>query len=143
VVTLVRSLPNLADVTFHSCSLGEQSAVPSDGPEARPRLSAFYLEDCMNVSDELLAALGKLCPRLEDLFVTCAKWLELPGVGGHAGVWALPSRQCCGCGSTCFWASWIRIHQSEVWIRIRIWILLSQSINSKKNLDSYCFVTSF
>jgi hypothetical protein len=42
--------------------------------------------------------------------------------------------QCCGSGSesgstgsTCFWASWIRIriHQSEVCIRIRIWILLS------------------
>ncbi len=33
-------------------------------------------------------------------------------------------------GSTCFWASRIRI-------------LLSSSKNSKKNLDSYCFVTSF
>ncbi len=41
--------------------------------------------------------------------------------------------QCCGSGSVgsvCFWASWIRI-------------LLSSSKNSKKNLDSYCFVTSF
>ncbi len=44
----------------------------------------------------------------------------------------------------------IRIHMflspdpdplSEVWIQIRI--LLSASKNSKKNLDSYCFVTSF
>jgi hypothetical protein len=58
-------------------------------------------------------------------------------------------RQCCGSesgsGSTCFWASWIRIriHQSEVWIRIRIWILLSPSKKSKKNLFSFCFVTSF
>ncbi len=66
--------------------------------------------------------------------------------------------QCCGSesgsiGSTCFWASWIRIririHKSEVWIRIRIlfWIririLLSLSNYSKKNLDFYCFVTSF
>jgi hypothetical protein len=42
-------------------------------------------------------------------------------------------------GSTCFWASRIRIHLSEVWIRI----LLSSSKNSKKNLDSNCFVTSF
>jgi hypothetical protein len=58
---------------------------------------------------------------------------------------------CCGSESgsvsTCFWASWVRIHYSEVWIRIRIWlrirILLSLSKNSKKNLDSYCFVTSF
>jgi hypothetical protein len=33
---------------------------------------------------------------------------------------------------------WIRI-----WLRIRIWILLSPSKKSKKNLDSYCFVTSF
>ncbi len=32
-----------------------------------------------------------------------------------------------------------RINQSEVWIRI----LLSPSKKSKKNLDSYCFVTSF
>ncbi len=43
--------------------------------------------------------------------------------------------QCCGSesgstGSTCFWAPWIRI-------------LLSLSKNSKKNLDFYCFVTSF
>jgi hypothetical protein len=33
-------------------------------------------------------------------------------------------------------SGWIRI-QSEVWIRIRIWILLSPSKKSKKNLDSY------
>ncbi len=57
-------------------------------------------------------------------------------------------RQCCGSGSgstgsTCFWPSWIRIYQSEVWIRIRIWILRSPSKTSKKNLDSYYFVTSF
>jgi hypothetical protein len=48
-----------------------------------------------------------------------------------------------GSGSTCFWDSWIRIHQSEVWIRIRSRILLSPSKNSVKNIDSYCFVTSF
>ncbi len=43
------------------------------------------------------------------------------------------SRQCSGTGSTgskCFWASRIRI-------------LLASSKNSKKNLDFYCFVTSF
>ncbi len=60
--------------------------------------------------------------------------------------------QCSGSGftrSTCFWAPWIRIriHQSEVWIRIRLWvrirILLSSCKNSKKNLDSYYFVTLF
>jgi hypothetical protein len=36
-------------------------------------------------------------------------------------------------------------YKSDVWIRIRIRfrILLSSSKNSKKNLDSYCFVTSF
>jgi hypothetical protein len=50
-------------------------------------------------------------------------------------------KQCCGSGSTCFWASRIRIHLSEVWIRIRI--LLSTCKNSKKNLDSYYFVTLF
>jgi hypothetical protein len=54
--------------------------------------------------------------------------------------------QCCGSGSTgstCFWASRIRIriHWSEVWIRIRI--LLSSRKNRKKNLDSYYFVTIF
>jgi hypothetical protein len=32
---------------------------------------------------------------------------------------------------------------AEVWMRIRIRSLLSPSKNSKKNLDSYCFVTSF
>jgi hypothetical protein len=55
------------------------------------------------------------------------------------------SSQCCGSGSesgsVCFWASWIRIHLSEAWIRIRS--ILSSSINNKKTLDSYCFVTSF
>jgi hypothetical protein len=59
--------------------------------------------------------------------------------------------QCCGSGSgsTCFWVSRIRtrIHLSEVWIRIRIllWIriLPSSCKNSKKNLDSYYFVTLF
>jgi hypothetical protein len=44
-----------------------------------------------------------------------------------------------GSGSTCFWTTRIRIYQSNVWIRI----LLSSRNNSKKNLDSYCFVTSF
>ncbi len=59
-------------------------------------------------------------------------------------------RQCCrsgSTGSTCFWASWIRIrmHKSEVWIRIRLWIriLLSPSKIIKNNLDSFCFVTPF
>jgi hypothetical protein len=53
--------------------------------------------------------------------------------------------QCCGSGSesgstgsTCFWASRIRI---LLWIRIRI--LLSSCKNSKKNLDSYYLVTLF
>ncbi len=50
-------------------------------------------------------------------------------------------------GSTCFWASRIRIHQSDEWIRIRIllWIriLLSSCKISKKNLDSYYFVALF
>jgi hypothetical protein len=51
--------------------------------------------------------------------------------------------QCSGSGSesgsgstrsTCFWASWIRIriHLSEVWIQIRLRILLSSCKNSKK-----------
>jgi hypothetical protein len=58
--------------------------------------------------------------------------------------------QCCGSGSTgstCFWASriQIRIHLSEVWIRILLWIriVLSSCKNSKKSLDSYYFVTLF
>ena len=59
------------------------------------------------------------------------------------------SYPCCGSGSTCFWASRIRIriHWSEVWIRIRIllWIriLLLLCKNSKRNLDSYYFVILF
>ncbi len=53
------------------------------------------------------------------------------------------SRQCCksgSVGSICFWASRIRIqiHLSEIQVRI----LLSSSRNSKKNIDSYYFVTS-
>jgi hypothetical protein len=54
-------------------------------------------------------------------------------------------RQCSRSESTCFWASRIRIYLSEVWIRIRIrlQILLSSWKNSKKNLDSYYFVTFF
>jgi hypothetical protein len=57
-------------------------------------------------------------------------------------------KHCCGSGSTgstCFWASWIRIriHQSEVWIRIqirlRIWILLSSSKKVRKTLIPTAF----
>jgi hypothetical protein len=33
--------------------------------------------------------------------------------------------------------------QSEVWIQIWLWILLSSSKNSKKILSSYCLLTSF
>ncbi len=49
--------------------------------------------------------------------------------------------QCFGSGSVgsiCFWASRIRLHKLDM----RIWILLLSRKNSKKNLDSYCFVTS-
>ncbi len=61
----------------------------------------------------------------------------------------MPQRQCSGSrsgsesgsGSTCFWASRIRIHLSEIWIRIRI--PLSSCKNSKKNLDSYYCATLF
>ncbi len=52
-------------------------------------------------------------------------------------------KKCCGSaslGSICFWAFRIWIHWSEILIRIRI--LLSSSKNSKKNIDSYCVVTS-
>jgi hypothetical protein len=42
-------------------------------------------------------------------------------------------------GSTCFWASRIRIYLSEIWIRI----LLPPCKNMKKTLDSYFFVTLF
>ncbi len=55
----------------------------------------------------------------------------------HGGSPLHSQNQCCGSGSgsngsTCFWASRIRIHQSELWIRIRI--LLSSSKISKKTL---------
>ncbi len=53
----------------------------------------------------------------------------------------LSPETCSGSGSTCFWASRIRIHLLEVWIRILI--PLSSCKNSKKNLDSYYFVTLF
>ncbi len=50
--------------------------------------------------------------------------------------------QCSGSRSesTWFWASRIRVHYSGVWIQIRI---LLSSKTSKRNLDSYCFMTSF
>ncbi len=52
--------------------------------------------------------------------------------------------QCCGSGSgpvgsVCFWSHGSGSISQKVWIRV----LLSISKNSKKNLDSYCFVTSF
>ncbi len=59
---------------------------------------------------------------------------------------SLGSHQCCGSGSVgfvCFWASQIRIRIRQSQVRIRLWILLSSSKNIKKNLDFYCFVTSF
>ncbi len=55
--------------------------------------------------------------------------------------------QCSWSGSSCFLAIRIRIHSSEAWIRIRLWIrirvLLSSCKNNKKNLESYNFVTLF
>jgi hypothetical protein len=50
------------------------------------------------------------------------------------------SKQCCGSGSLCIWASRIRIHYCQ--IRVRIGILLQSSKNSKKNPDSCCYATS-
>ncbi len=70
------------------------------------------------------------------------KWWRFIWEKGCMVAW----EQCCGSGSTgstCFWASRIRIRiqQSKVWIRIRI--LLSSCKNSNKNRDSSCFVTLF
>ncbi len=44
-------------------------------------------------------------------------------------------------GSVYFWASWIRIR--NLFVRIRIRILPSSKQKMKKNLDFYCFVTSY
>ncbi len=44
-------------------------------------------------------------------------------------------------GSTCFWASRIRIHLSEVRIRIRSFYHQAKIV--RKTYESYCFVTSF
>jgi hypothetical protein len=91
---------------------------------------------------------GGHCLRKTELPTLCGR----PGAGGSGRESSqlehlfVPKsyKQCFGSGSTgctCFWA--IRIHLSEVWTRIRLRILISSSKNSKKNLDSYCFVTSF
>ncbi len=58
-------------------------------------------------------------------------------VGTRHGHW-----QCCGSGSTCFWASWIRIrlHWSEVWIRIWIRILLSLKVDGNEKLGGLRFL---
>jgi hypothetical protein len=66
-------------------------------------------------------------------------------VGQDFWHWKMCYAQCCGSGSTgftCFRASRIQI---LLWIRILlwIWILLSSCKNSKKNIDSYYFVTLF
>ncbi len=66
-------------------------------------------------------------------------------------------RQCCGSGSesgsTCFWASWIRIriNQSEIWIRIRIlltsfWLFIFKNdvhVPSKSNKQNPFFLNKF
>ncbi len=67
-------------------------------------------------------------------------WIQIQPTNINAdpcGSGSTALKQCCGSGSTgstCFWASRIRI---------RIRILISLSKNSKRNLDLYCFVTSF
>jgi len=73
-----------------------------------------------------------------------------PGCLSRIRFFFIPDPNCLHPGSasnwsTCFWATWIRIYQSEVWIRlrIRIWILLSQSKKSKKNYVSFWIVTFF
>ncbi len=76
------------------------------------------------------------------------RWIRIRNTGEKGFHVTKCMYQCCGSGSesgsngsTCFWASRIRIHWSDVWIRIRI--LLSSCKNSKKNLDSYYLVTLF
>ncbi len=81
---------------------------------------------------------------VKDFFVLYSTPFHLPPLRFHCvgGCWDLtqdssPSKQCSGSGSTCFWVSCIRTHQLEVWI------LILRSSSSKKNLDSFCFVTYF
>jgi hypothetical protein len=79
-----------------------------------------------------------------------AKLLALYSIGKMLVIFGCLKNQCCGSGSglsrfRMFLSSriLIRNHLSGLWIRIRIRILPSPIINSKKNLDSYFFVTSF
>ncbi len=62
----------------------------------------------------------------------------------HAHLFTHSSPQCSGSGSACFWAFRIRIHLSEVWIRIRWHFIFENDVNvpstsSKQNI----YFTSF
>jgi hypothetical protein len=64
-----------------------------------------------------------LSPLWSALWLLCQVSMQLASKPFFSTV---SSMQCCGSGSTCFWASGIRIHKSDVCIRI----LLSPSKNS-------------
>ena len=109
--------------------------------------TSFYAEQQVLICvSDLLLTWAEWQSRFIMLLFKCTRvryLLDITGTGKAVTplirMMAQGFRQCCGSGSTCFWANRIRIHQSEVWIRI----LLLSCKNSKKNLDSYYFVTLF
>jgi hypothetical protein len=71
-----------------------------------------------------LAVTQESLQQVEEIPILKIKDSQEKGENEHENV----KYQCCG--STCFWASWIRIHESDVWIRIRI--LLSSFYHQAK-----------
>jgi hypothetical protein len=63
------------------------------------------------------------------------RFLAICRVGtGYSGKVDCAQYQYCGSGSVCFWAYWIRIHYSEVRIRLRILLQYHQAKIVSKTL---------
>jgi hypothetical protein len=79
VALLTNRLPHLEQLTVFQCSLVSAPRVPKNS-STFDRLHSLTLDECMNVTDELLAVVVGLCPGLSRLSVSCGR-LEGPTMG--------------------------------------------------------------
>ncbi len=103
---------------------GGQLVLAAAEKSAPPRLSLSEVVSVRDVTDEFRASCQSTAAQLvvrlvevwRDLPAAQEVWHPLlallPGVHSVAQCWGS------GSGSSCFWTSRIRIHYSEVWIRI-------------------------
>jgi hypothetical protein len=72
VALLTNRLPHLEQLTVFQCSLVSAPRVPKNS-STFDRLHSLTLDECMNVTDELLVVVVGLCPGLSRLSVSCGR----------------------------------------------------------------------